>query len=119
MHDKRADKMMFGFKGTCCIIGDLRVTSTKKTHAVSRSLNTFLAMYSTLCSPQPSVVVFVLNVDVMFNRKPSESVNIGSNHDTSVFSLVAKIVIFSGHRIRSGFLVSEKKQQQAEQFYKT
>ena len=95
------------------------MTSTKKTHAVSRSLNAFFAMYSTLCSPQPSVVVFVLNVDVMFNRKPSESVNIGSNHDTSVFSLVATIVIFSGHRIRSGFLVSEEKQQQAEQFYKT
>ena len=95
------------------------MTSTWNTHSVSRSLNTFLAMYSTFCSPQSSVVVFVLNVDVMFNRKPSESVNIGSNHDASVFSLVATIVIFSGQRIRSGFLVSEEKQQQAEQFYKT
>ena len=63
-------------------------------------------MYSTLCSPQPSDVVFVLNVDVMFNRKPSESVNIGSSQDTTVFSSVVAIVIFSGHRIRSGFLLS-------------
>ena len=66
----------------------------------------FLAVYSTLCSPQPSDAVFALNVDLMLNRKPSESVKIGSGHDTFVSTSTAAITISCGHRSRTGYVVS-------------
>ena len=72
-------------------------------------LYVFIAVYSTLRSPQPSDVVFVSNVDVMFSSNPSESVKIGSGHDTFVSSPTAAIVIFAGHFTRSGCFVSVEK----------
>ena len=82
--------------------------SMKNTHSVCRLLYVFLAVYSTLCSPQPSVVVFVSKVDVMFNSKPSESANSGFIHDTMTCSfLAASNVWLSGHNSMVGESVSE------------
>ena len=68
----------------------------------------FLAVYSTLCSPRPSDVVFVPNVDVTFNWKPSDSENSGSDHDTFTRShLAASNVWFTGQNSRVGEIVSE------------
>ena len=78
----------------------------KNTHAVSMLLCMFLAVYSTLCSPQPSDVAFVWKVDAMFSSNPSESVKIGSGQDTFVSSSTAAVVIFFGHLTRSGCLAS-------------
>ena len=72
------------------------------------SLYVFLAVYSTLCSPQLSDVVFVPNVDVTFNWKPSDSENSGSDHDTFTRSpLAASNVWFTGQNSRVGEIVSE------------
>ena len=69
-------------------------------------LYVFLAVYSTLCSPQPSDTVFLPNVDVTFSWKPSDSENSGSDQETFVSSARAPIVILAGHITRSGGLVS-------------
>ena len=49
---------------------DLRKTSMWNTQNVVRLLYLFVALYSILCSPQLSVVVFVPNVEVTFISDP-------------------------------------------------
>ena len=71
-------------------------------------LYVFLAVYSTLCSPQPSDTEFLPNVDVTFSWKPSDSENSGSGQDTFVSSPPAAVVIFAGHITRSGCFVSDE-----------
>ena len=91
------------------IINGIPMTSMKNTHIVSRLLCVFLAVYSTLCSPQPSEVLFVSNVDVMFNSKSSESANSGFNHDTMTCSFrAASTVWLSGQNSMVGESVSER-----------
>ena len=69
-------------------------------------LYVFLAVYSTLCSPQPSDAMFLPNVDVIFRGMPSESENSGSDHDTFVSSPPVIVVIFVGHIFRYGCFLS-------------
>ena len=80
-------------------------------------LYVFLAVYSTLCSPQPSDTVFSPNVDVMFSWKPSDSENSGSGQDTFVSSPPAAVEIFAGHITRSGGLVSDEDKNIKEHTY--
>ena len=70
-------------------------------------LYVFLAVYSTLCSPQPSDTVFLPNVEVTFSWKPSDSENSGSGQETFISSPLAPVVILTGHITRSGGFVSD------------